>query len=177
MRAFTPGGRFTTDFELNEVGDGITWDVTNPFGTHAELWEYDKAASVADPIYDVEPVGTGRVWKGPYTLHVVSASLKQGSVPMNPRGFYSADTLKLTVNIDDMFETVPELFNERGKAKSKISDANRYRVIWQEQVYRPVTTKLEGYVDDRGTIIVLDCIQVMPEEMVNDVQFLQYAQI
>lgn len=176
MRAYTPGGRFTTDFELNEVGDGITYDATNPFGTHAELWMYNQTLSVKDDIYDVEPVGAGRVWDGPLELDIISASLKQGGVPANPRGFYSADELKLTVNIDDLFEVVPSLFVERGMAKPKISDADRYRLVWMGQVFRPVSTQLEGYINDRGTIVVLNCLQVMPDEMVNDVQFLQYAQ-
>lgn len=51
MRAFTPGGRFATDWELNEIGDGITWDATNPFGTKGEWWTFDINASAVDPIY------------------------------------------------------------------------------------------------------------------------------
>lgn len=176
MRAFTPGGRFTTDWELNEVGDGITWDATNPFGTKAEWWTFDTVASVADPIYDVEPIGAGRVWLGPVIMPIISVSQKQGGAPANQRGFYAADTMKVTLNIDDLYKASPQLFDARGAFKPRISDANRYRLVWKGQVFRPVKTQPEGYIDDRGTLIVLECIQVMPDELVNDVQFQQYAQ-
>jgi hypothetical protein len=176
MRASSPGGRFTTDFELDAIGDGITWDATNPVGTHAEFWTYDIQASTVDDIYDVEPIGAGRIWLGPQILHVVRAEWTQGIVNNNQRGFYSADTLRFTVNIDDLKDIAPELFNARGMAKAKISDVDRYRIVWKEQVYRPTETQTEGYVDDRGTMIILKMLQVMPDELVNDVQFLNYAQ-
>ena len=56
MRAYTPGGRFDSDFELDSIGDGITADLTNPAGTKAQWWIFNSAASVRDPIYDVEPL-------------------------------------------------------------------------------------------------------------------------
>ena len=178
MRAYEPGGRFTTNWELDEVGDGITWDATNPFGTTAEWWIYNADESITDPIYDVEPIDGGRVWDGPVELPVISASITHGVNQTNQRGFYSSDALKLTVNIDDLQRTSPEIFyDDRGLIRPQINLANKYRVVWQGQVYRPMQTQTEGYVDDRGTIIVLKCMQVMPEEMVNDEQFQQYAQI
>lgn len=177
MRAYEPGGRFSTDWELDEVGDGITWDATNPFGTAAEWWIYNSEESQADPIYDVEPVGAGRVWDGPAELPVISASITHGVNQSNQRGFYSSDSLKLTLNIDDLQRTSPEIFyDDRGFIRPQINLANKYRVVWQGQVYRPMQTQTQGYVTDRGTIIVLKCMQVMPEEMVNDEQFQQYAQ-
>jgi hypothetical protein len=84
--------------------------------------------------------------------------------------------MKVTLNIDDLQAASPELFDSRGAFKPRISDANRYRLVWKEQVFRPVKTQPEGYIDDRGTLIVLECIQVMPDELVNDAQFQKYAQ-
>ena len=178
QRSFEPGGRFSTDWELDEVGVGITVDATNPFGTVAEWWVYNDAASTKDPIYDVEPVGTGRIWNGPYELLVISASITHGVNQANQRGFYSSDSLKLTLNIDDLQEVSPELFfDERGLIRPQINFANKYRVAWQGQLYRPIQTQTQGYVTDRGTIIVLKCAQLMPEELVNDAQFATYAQV
>jgi len=175
MRANAPGGRFTTDFELNAIGDGITWDLTNPIGTFAEWWQFDKAASTLDPVYDVDSAVGGRVWLGPKQIHIISASWKQGGVDANDRGFYSADTLDLTTNIDDLTEVSPELFESRGAFKAKISEANRYRCVYKDQVYRPYSVQPDGYLDDRGTLISIRMIQVMPDELVNDEQFQNYA--
>lgn len=176
MRAYTPGGRFDSDFELDSMGDGITADLTNPAGTQAQWWKFDEVNSIKDDIYDTEPIGPGRVWTGPFTLPVVRASISQGSSALNDRGFYNADTLHITLNVDDLLLVSKELFNDRGLVKSSVDIANRYRLVWKEQVYRPIKTQQSGQVANRHTIITLDCIQLMPDELVNDVQFLQYAQ-
>ena len=176
MRAYTPGGRFTTDFELNAIGDGITADSTNPAGTKAEWWAFNSAASTKDPIYDVEPVGGGRVWTGPVMLNIIRATISQGNGSVNERGFYNTDTLHITLNIDDLKAASPDLFNERGVVKASIDLANKYRLVWKDQVYRPIRTQQHGQVAERHTIISLDLQQVMPDELVNDSQFLAYAQ-
>ena len=176
MRADRPGGRFTSDFETDALTDGITYDLTNPAGTSLDWWVYNEAGSTRDAIYDVEPVGVGRIWTGPYVLPVIRASITQGLSDANQRGFYNADTLHLTLNIDDLREVSPEIFNDRGFVKPNISDANKYRAVWKDQVYRPVKTQQSGQIQNRHTIIVVDMIQVMPDELVNDSQFLSYAQ-
>jgi hypothetical protein len=43
MRAYTPGGRFDSDFESDAIADGVTADLTNPAGTLAEWWKFDAA--------------------------------------------------------------------------------------------------------------------------------------
>jgi hypothetical protein len=176
MRAYTPGGRFTTDFELNAIADGITADATNPVGTTAEWWTYNSASSVKDPIYDVEPVGSGRVWTGPAILKVIKAGINQGSSAVNERGFYNIDSLRLVLNIDDLRAASPTLFDARGVVKSTLDLSNKNRVVWKNQVYRPVKTQQQGQVAERHTIISVDLMQLMPDELVNDAQFLAYAQ-
>lgn len=176
MRAYTPGGRFDSDFDLDSMGDGITADLTNPAGTSAEWWKFNSAASVKDPIYDVEPIGVGRVWTGPFIIKIARASITQGATPQSDRGFYNADTLHLTLNVDDLQAVSPELFNDRGLVKATVDITNRYRLVWKDQVYRPVKTQQSGQVSNRHTIMMIDLIQLMPDELVNDVQFLKYAQ-
>jgi len=179
MRNHEPGGRFSTEYELNQIAEGITWDATNPFGTIADLWKFDAASSVKDPIYDVEPysnVGAGRVWDGPYHLAVISASQDMGAAPVTERGFYSVDNLELIVNSDDLYKIWPELFLYRGFVRPTFPEMDRSRIVWKSQVYRPVKSQLQGYIDDRGTTIKLSCIQVMPDELVNDAQFQEFAQ-
>ena len=176
MRAYTPGGRFDSDFDLDSMGDGITADLTNPAGTSAEWWKFDRLNSTKDPVYDVEPIGVGRIWTGPFALQIVRASITQGSTPVAERGFYNADTLHLTLNVDDLRAVSPELFNDRGLVKASVDVANRYRLVWKDQVYRPVKTQQAGQVANRHTIMMIDLIQLMPDELVNDVQFLKYAQ-
>lgn len=176
MRAYTPGGRFDSDFESNRISEGITEDLTNPAGTLAQWWKFDATHSVTDPIYDVEPIGAGRVWTGPFALKVIRASISEGSNSLNERGFYNVDTLHLTLNVDDVKDVSPEIFADNGLVKPNVDFINRYRVVWKGQVYRPVRTQPAGLVAERHTLIIVDLLQVAPDEMVNDAQFLQYAQ-
>lgn len=176
MRAYTPGGRFDTDFESDQISDGITEDLANPAGTSAEWWKFDPTSSVKHPVYDVEPLGAGRVWIGPSNLRIVRASITEGSNPINDRGFYNVDSLHLTVNIDDLYRVRPELFYEKGHISPSIDNANRDRVVWKGEVFRPVKTQPAGLVANRHTLAVIELIQLSPDELVNDAQFLQYAQ-
>jgi hypothetical protein len=175
MRAHTPGGRFDADFESDRISEGITEDLANPAGNSADWWKFDSVNNKVDPIYDVEPIGTGRTWTGPSVLRVIRSTITEGSNPLNPRGFYNTDTLHLTVNIDDMYDVSSELFFDRSKIKPALDLANKYRVVWKGQVYRPIRTQPAGLVATRHTLIVIDLIQLAPDELVNDSQFLDYA--
>jgi hypothetical protein len=95
---------------------------------------------------------------------------------MNNRGFYNVDTLHLTINIDDVKAVSPELFSDNGQVKTIIDLVNKYRIVWHNQVYRPIKTQPAGLVAERYTLLVVDLTQLAPDELVNDAQFLAYAQ-
>lgn len=176
MRSYTPGGRFDADFEQDRVSEGITADRTNPTGLIAQWWTFNSVSSLKDPIYDVEPVGTGRVWTGPKNLPVIMTTIAQGASALNDRGFYNVNTMHLTVNVDDLMDVAPDLFDDKGLVKSSIDLVNKYRIVIKNEVYRPNKTQPAGLVGNRYTLILMDCTQLAPDELVNDVQFLTYAQ-
>jgi hypothetical protein len=76
--------------------------------------------------------------------------------------------LHLTFNIEDVQKFAPNII-------FRPDTNNRDRVVWRGQVYRPYAIQERGIVADRFTILSVECIQLMPEEMVNDPQFSQYA--
>lgn len=176
MRAYTPGGRFDSDFESDRISEGITEDLANPVGNTALWWKFDGSNSHMDPVYDVELIGAGRAWTGPSVLRVVRSTVTEGNSVLNERGFYNTDTLHLTINIDDLYDVSSELFSDRAQIKPSIDLANQYRVVWKGQVYRPIKTQPAGLVANRHTLIVIDLTQLAPDELVNDAQFLNYAQ-
>ena len=176
MRSYNVGGRFDSDFESDQISEGITADLTNTVGTVAEWWTFDSANSTKDAIYDVEPIGSGRVWIGPKTLSVVRATVTEGSSMLNTRGLYNADTLHLTLNIDDVYAVSPSLFYDRGLVKTTIDSIDTYRIVFKNQVYRPVKTQPAGLVANRHTLVIIELTQLAPDELVNDSQFLTYAQ-
>jgi hypothetical protein len=176
MRSYTPGGRFDTDFESDAIADGVTADLTNPAGTLAEWWRFDAVNSTKDTLYDVEAIGPGRIWVGPKTIRIVRASLTQGASPLNERGFYNTDKLHLTLNVSDVQTVAPEVFNNTGVINSTISLADKYRVVYKNQVWRPINTQPAGLVAERYTLVVIELTQLAPDELVNDSQFIAYAQ-
>jgi hypothetical protein len=82
----------------------------------------------------------------------------------------------MTLNIDDLRSVSPSLFNQRGNIKNSVDLTTKYRVVWKGQVYRPIKAQQVGVVSERHTLVLMDLIQVMPDELVNDSQFLAYAQ-
>ncbi len=172
MKAYTPGGRFDADFETTDLLAGIDADLKMPVGTNALWYIYSPSATVLDPIYDTgqDLSGSlgGKRWTGPFSIPVVRAVIDQGSAKTSAVGYYNADTLHLTFNIEDVAKYAPNII-------IRPDTNNRDRIVWRGQVYRPFSIQERGIIADRFTILSVDCIQVMPEEMVNDPQFQTYA--
>jgi hypothetical protein len=174
MRAYTPGGRFDADFETDDLLVGVDTDLKNPVGTYALWYIYDPVNTVLDPIYDVGQDISGAVggkrWTGPFTIPVVRAIWSQGDVKTSAVGYYNSDTLHLTLNAEDIEKISPGFF--------KIPEIQlRGRIVWKNQVYRPFGVQQRGIIAERYTLVTVECIQVMPEEMVNDPQFWSYSSV
>ena len=168
MRSYSPQGRFDADFETDLIEDGIERDLKNPVGTHALWWVYDPATSTIDPIYDTASESFGRNWKGPYKLPIVRAVISQGKVPQDERGFYNTDSLHLTILGRDIEKIDKNVLNNPDVQ-------NRGRILWKGELFRPYGVQQRGIIAERFTLVVVDCIQIMPEESVNDNMFLDYA--
>ena len=172
MRAYEPGGRFDSDFERSSIFSGVDADLKEPVGTHAIWYIYDAEDTTIDPIYDVgyhplNGVG-GRVWTGPFPIPVVRAVISQGQSKISQIGFYNSDTLHLTINSQDIEHITPGVMENPDYL-------DRSRVIWKNEVWRPFNAQQRGIIVDGYILLTLDCSQVMPDEMVNDPQFQQYA--
>jgi len=172
-RASSPGGRFTSDFERTSIVQGIDVDLKNPVGTSALWYLFDEVNTQIDPIYDVGygvPAPGGRTWIGPFTIPLIKAVISQGTTKVSESGFYNADTLHLTINSKDIEGIAPGTMMNP-------DDSNRSRVVWKNEVYRPYNVQQKGIISEGFVLLVVDCMQVMPEEMVNDPQFATYASL
>lgn len=172
-RACSPGGRFTSDFEAKAISSAINMDLKEPVGSSVLWYIYDDVNSTIDPIYDVgdniSSLGnTGKIWHGPYTVPVVRAVINQGNSKVSQAGFYNADTLHLTLNSKDIESIAPGTMMNP-------DDQNRSRVVWKNEVYRPFNVQQRGIISEGFILLSVDCQQVMPEEMVNDPQFLSFT--
>lgn len=169
MRGYIQGGRFDADFESDSISAGINQDLQRPVGSNAEWWVFDPDHTTVDAIYDIgADDGTGRRWRGPYDLPIIRAVIKQGSVPTSKEGYFNADTLHLTINAEDVEKITPNVLLNPDLQ-------NRGRIIWLGEVFRPMKVQQSGIIANRFSLVVVECVQVTADELVNDPQFNKYA--
>ena len=97
------------------------------------------------------------------------AQVFQGQTDQSDLGFYNVDNLRISVNMADFNRVFPNIVPE---ADNFLKD----RTVFNGKVFRPTRIYLRGRVLDRYTIITMDLVQVSPEELVNDPQFLWGAE-
>ena len=184
MRGNIREGRFNVEYERDSFINGTTAELVNTVGNTVQWWIYDQVNTVVDPIYDVgssDPVTGGRIWMSPLIVPVISASLTQGSTAQNDRGFYNTDILHITLNVDIIEEpvslrganaaTIPQLKNLEINPDEYLRD----RIVFRDEVFTPTRVFPRGIIKNNYTVLVIECNQVNPEELVNDKQFVHYA--
>jgi len=168
MKASQPGGRFGIPYERDSILSGITKDLRRPVGQDVEWWRRDKEDTEVDDVYDVGSVSGGRIWHQGIIIPCVQAAIFQGVTLQDDRGFYNTDVLRVTINMEDverLLSTMP----------ANPDDYLRDRIVFRNQVFRPTHFYPRGLVSDQYTLFTLDAAQENPEEMINDSQFIQYA--
>jgi hypothetical protein len=174
MRGSKVQGRFKIDFETKSMDEGMIDELRDPVGTIVDWWVWNPTEfddNYADPIYDVsnQTDGLGRRWDEPFDLPVMLAQQVRGSNILNERGFYTVDTLRLVVAVDDINRLLPAMISD---PTAHIKD----RIVFQNTVFTPTRVNPRGRYKERYSVVTIDCNQVNAEELVNDPQFQQYAE-
>ena len=164
-------GRFDIGYETADINAGIQSELTNPIGTTCSWYAFDSTSTVFDPVYDVGNLGStsaGRMWKTPITLQVFSAIWNQGANPQSEIGFYNTDFLHLSFNRISTEDRFPDMFTD---PEQRVMD----RVVYAGKVWQPVSLQPRGLLIDTYVVAGVNLQQVMPDEMVNDAQFVAYV--
>lgn len=168
--------RFSIDYEAKSMYEGIAEDLGGTVGVDIDWFRWsdtyaeDNFATVVDDIYDVSSSvpGQGRRWALPFKMPVVMAQFVRGTNIMNERGFYVADTLRLVLNAGDVQRMIPSVLTDSNK---HIKD----RIVFRGEVFVPTRVLPRGSFSYNWAVVTIDCNQVNPEELVNDPQFIRYA--
>lgn len=163
-RHSNPQGRFRLDYERASIYSGIDAELHKTVGQYIDWMVFDSATSELDSIYDVASVGGGRRWKRAMRIPAFSAVIYQGSSPMNDRGLYNTDILRVSFAADKLLSVLPDIVSQPDR---HIRD----RIAYRGALFAPVTMGLHGLVGDHYTVITVDGTQVNPDESVNDEQF------
>ena len=176
MRGNQVQGRFKIDFEHKSINEGVVDELRSPVGSVVDWWVWDENALASDysnwvdPIYDVsnQDVGKGRRWKTAFEVPVIMAQQLRGTNIMNERGFYTVDTLRLVIAVEDVTRLLPALLDD---PNVHIKD----RIVFQGEVFVPTRVLPRGRYANNYAVVTLDCNQLNPEELVNDPQFQHYT--
>lgn len=181
MRGQRVEGRFSIDSERESIIAGTNSELVYTVGQYIEWWFYDPERTVIDPVYDVGSASGGRYFDGPHRIPVIHAALFQGVTMQNDRGFYNTDVLRITLNMDilesntqvsgSVFPSIDHL----DKLMDNPDHFLRDRVVFRNEVFTPDQITQRGILKGKYTICSVDCVQVNPEEMDNDPQFLGYS--
>jgi hypothetical protein len=184
MRGERRIGRFNIPNERSSIIAGTSSELVRTVGNSVQWYVFDAASTIIDPIYDVgssDPSTGGRKWFQPLTIPVVKAVLYQGMTTQNDRGFYNTDVLRITMNMD-VIEKGTDLLGMNASTmphfKDLLNNSNNFlrdRISFKSEVFTPERIQPMGLVNNKYTLVSIDCVQVNPEELINDPQFAVYA--
>lgn len=169
MRGFQEQGRFTVPKEHSSIASGIDYDLQRQVGQSIAWWRFDKEGTTVDEIYDVGDSTGGRYYHQPITIPTILAVIIQGEVRQTDRGFYNTDVLRATVNITEIDAHLQDSLSDA------LNDYYLDRIVYRHEVFVPTRVYPRGLVGDKYTVFTIEADQVNPEQLVNDPQFLNYA--
>jgi hypothetical protein len=169
--------RFNLTYESKSMYEGIAEDIGGTVGVDIEWFRWqeyylaENYTDIVDDIYDVSSSdpGKGRRWMLPFKMPAIMAQLIRSTNVMNERGFYVTDTLRLVLSAGDAKRMLPSLVGDN--PNQHVKD----RILYRGQVFSPTRVIPRGHFGYRWAVVTIDCNEVIPEELVYDPQFQQYA--
>lgn len=162
------GGRFSVDFETSEIYRGLRdWQRWTGDQIYYYRFAYDQ--SNTDPVYGEATGPLGRVYFGPNNIPALHVVHIEGDNDNTLHGFYFNDRAHVTLSFDQL--------KRLGLDKMDLNTQNylKDRFVYDTKVFRVTSVQILGQLQQKDIIVSIDATQVKPDEMVNDVQFAQYA--
>jgi hypothetical protein len=159
------GKFFTNDFELKRMNRDIRQEQEG-HGTTVDWWFY--LGAISDETYDEG----GRRWRGPVPMPVVSVVVDQGPNVPSDSGRFVTDAVTLRMGYRQI--------TGRGIGPDISSDFEAHygdRFVFRDHVYSVESIHIDGHFDPlaRDVMVQVEGGQLRPDELVNDVDFTEYA--
>lgn len=156
-------GRFSPAYEAREFGGAMLGHFQN-WGDWCEYYRYQDDRSAEHDVYD-EPTATGRWFRGPLRLPVMSMVREEGMPYNRDAGLYWTDTA---------FMTIPWAGLVRAGLWTMDVDHAAYvkdRVVYDDRVFRVSRIQIHGQIRRRDMTGVITANQMKPAELRTDAQF------
>jgi len=162
-------GRFTTDAETQSMYGAMEgW--SDSFGDYVAYYRLDTQATQYDDVYS-EAIGVGRVYAAPVNLQCMHVNHIRDEDSGGEYGFFTNDDL--------VFTCVYDIFIKSGMSLADVETENyeRDRVIYDQKVFRVTRISIEGKIQHRPTIVNFEATQMKRDELVDDAEFSQWANV
>lgn len=162
------GGRFNVDYETSEIYRGLR-DWQRWTGDKVNYFRFAYDQSSVDPVYGEASSTNGRVYFGPNLIPALHVIHVEGENQNTENGFYFNDEAHITLSFDQLKRT--------GLERMDLDTQNylKDRFVYDTKVFRVTNVQILGQIQQKDIIVSIDGTQVKPDEMVNDIQFAQYA--
>lgn len=167
-RAGWKGGRFSVDFETASIYGGLRdWQRWTGDQIYYYRFAYDQSS--VDPVYGEADAPNGRIYFEQGLIPALHVIHVEGDNDNTEQGFYTNDRAHVTMSYDQL--------KRLGLNNMDINTQNylKDRFVYDGKVFRVISFQILGQIQQRDIVIALDATQVKPSEMVNDIQFAQYA--
>jgi hypothetical protein len=144
------------------------------FGTYIEWYFFDPVNSTFDDVYGEgqDLAGTGRRWRGPVPIPVLSANRREGQKSTTDDGQYVLDTIDVRMSYEQARRAglLPEMSHNN---ELHVRD----RFVYDNIVWGIRDISVTGQFEPSGHDTMMRVLGVMlrPDEMVNDPDFSRYS--
>jgi len=122
-------GRFGSDFETNQINDGLRGWQSSTVGDEVNWYRFNLSTSTIGDIYD-EGYGQGKVYDGPFLVPVLHVTHEEGRDENTDTGFYFNDALHFTASFDQIRRT--GIVDLDLQTRNYLKD----RVVYDNRVFR-----------------------------------------
>lgn len=164
------GGRFNVDYETSEIYRGLR-DWQRWTGDKVNYFRFYYDQSSVDPVYGEASSPLGKIFFGPNLVPALHVIHVEGDNQNTDKGFYYNDELHVTISFDQVNRLGIRADSLTTQTQSYLKD----RVEYRGKIYRVTNIQILGQIQRKPIIVTIDCTQLQPDEMVNDIQFAQYV--
>lgn len=164
------GGRFNVDYETSEIYHGLR-DWQRWTGDHVNYYRFYYDQSTVDPVYGEASSTQGLIFFGPNLIPALHVIHVEGDNQNTLQGFSYNDEAHITMS----FDQVHRLGIRDLEIATQTQDYLRDRFEYRGKIYRVTNIQILGQIQRKPIVITIDGSQLRPDELVNDLQFSQYA--
>lgn len=156
---------FDWRYELASIHEGMERDLHQPVGQVVPWYVFDAETTEVDPIYDTGSASVGRRWLDPVRVPTLSVIKYEGREIRNDRGEYITSTLNVVISAAAL--------QKCGLADVVLNPEHHTndRIVYEGMIFDIGEVRGRGVLTAGYAVVGISAAQVMPEELVNDPQF------